>query len=322
MPLRYLLAFLLATLLPHLGFAVISLDGSAGWNPITYDGTTPLGSPIQSDYIGDQGTGQGSSDIVGSANGADPFYAGFSKAYDSMGTSSILDDQIAFRYRLAEQGTTTFGGQPGYAKWAILGIDVGGDGALDLFVAANSQNIRYYTTGDDLNISPNTTSVDELAAFRQSVGGQDTLGSSIFTYLAVDGTTDSASPLDDDLDNGGDTDFFLSFKLDMSIVIAAYEASYAISNPDAGPAPTLDLTTSLSFLAATSTQPNAYNQDLNGYDNQGGAVSGNDTTTWVELGASSQPFTVDGETAIPEPAKFAMLSGLLALFSVAGRRRP
>ncbi|WP_269526084.1 PEP-CTERM sorting domain-containing protein [Coraliomargarita parva] len=294
-------------------YAVISLDGSSGWSAITYS------SPAQSDFIGDQGTGQGAADIVGSANGSAPFYAGFYKAYDDKGTESLLDDEIAFRVRLSEFGGTTYQGTPGYAKYLIVGIDIGGEGALDLFVAANSQNIRYYATGDDLNISPSTTSVSELSAYAQTVGGQNTLSSSIFTYLPVSATTDSTTPLDTDLGNDG-LDYFASFKLSMSTVILAAEDSYLESNPGGTP-PTLDLMTAMTFLVATSTQPNAYNQDLGGYDNQGGAVSKQDTTTWVELGAASDPYTADGTSPVPEPATYALLLGLAVLGCVKLRRR-
>lgn len=288
--------------------AVISLDGSVGWVAIEYD--------TRSDYVNDQGTGQGSSDIVGSANADDPYYSGFQKAYDDGGTSGdINDDSIAFRVRFAEKESAN---KETYTKYVIFGIDVGGDGAVDLFMSANSQGIKFFSTGSGLNVSPNTTTTSELSAYANTVGGSNTLPTSLVTYLAVDATTEATTPVNNDLDGGSDTDYFFSVKFSMSDIIAAYEDSYAISNPG-DPIPELGLTTSLGFLVGTSTQDNAYNQDFGGID---GGVDKNDTTTWTDLGVSSNPYTPNGTEPVPEPATYALLFGFFAIgFSAVRRRR-
>ena len=77
---------------------------------------------------------------------------------------------------------------------------------------------------------------------------------------------------------------------------------------------TFDDTNTLQFVAATSNQANALNQDLGGID---GGI--NASATWAALGGFSVPTTIN---PVPEPGTgLLMTSGLLGLAFV-GRPRP
>ncbi|HAY99531.1 MAG TPA: hypothetical protein DCY38_01920 [Opitutae bacterium] len=333
---RILLGFQLMGTTAHAVIALNIIGGStANWTAIDYPAA-------RSDYLDDQQTGHIPSDLVGDIDGNQ---VAFYKTYDDGGgTATLNDDWIGFRARLAAPD-----GQSGTPTWdsnLLVGIDVGSDRDMDIFLVTTQKSggyIRYYSVDNPnvvgQNISPATTSVSVLnptgsAADVADGGGftwERSPSSSYFDYSAVDSITDhyiadGGVNATDNLDglsrsNKDDTDFFLSFQVDMLTLIEAVR----LSTGDI-----LDGSTSLSFVLGTSIQDNAFNQDMNG---QNGNSDPNDPYsgdpysqnlkdfTWDELGAATESFTASGVEPVPEPAHYGIALGLCALAYLAKRSR-
>lgn len=319
-------AFALCLLLPQLLFGVIALDTStADWTAIEY----PTG---QSDYLNDQQTGHLPSDLVGDASGNQ---SAFYKAYSDGGTATLDDDYLGFRVRFAAPDGNQ---NPTWESNLLIGIDVGADGAADVFIITTQKSggyIRFYSVVSNepgQNVSPSTTAVDILNPTNTLPNAADANGyiwertpdGSFFDYSAVDATTDAfiangGSGATDNLDGASrnnqiDTDFFLSFQVDMFTLIEAVRLSTGAL---------LDETTSLGFLVGTSIQDNAFNQDLNGQDGDLGDPTKGTLAdqTWAQLGAATDAYTASGESPVPESSAYAALLGLLSFSVVVIRRR-
>jgi hypothetical protein len=77
----------------------------------------------------------------------------------------------------------------------------------------------------------------------------------------------------------------------------------------------IDQTTQMAMVVATSNSDNSLNQDLNGAN--GGIGS---SLTWGELGVLSDPLTFDA-SAVPEPAALPWVLIAAARMTVRFRRR-
>ena len=307
---------------------MISLGGSTSdWTAIGYPPTS------RSDYDADQQTGHVASDIVGDVAGNQvAFYTQYD---DNNGSATLDDDYLGFRVRMSAPD-----GQQGSPSWdsnLLIGIDVGGEGAADVFVIVTQKsggNIGFYSVDNPLdlnaNTSPSTTSVTQIT----TGGGAGAIwtrtpSSPFFDYSAVSATTDAyinsgGAGASDNLDglsrqNKDDTDFFISFQVDMLTLIDAVSLSTGA---------VLDASAGLRFLVGTSIQDNAFNQDLNGQNgkatNKGGDgdpySQANKDKTWAQLGAATGLYTASGEL-VPEPSTYALLLGLVAFGVSAVRRR-
>ncbi len=304
----------LMTIVPSL-YGVIVLDSTPGWVAVQYN--TPT------DYISDQQTGQSESDLVGQVG-----YSAFFKAYENGGgDSDISNDTIGFRFRVSADENPS-----GFSKYGFVGVDADNDGSVDVFVGGNEDGINFYSPGTGLNISPNSTTVAALGASDTYMGNvvnwELGASASVFNFSPVT-TVDSSLNFDAiagetwttaDLDGGSKEDYFVSFQVDMETLMKAVYVSTEL-NPNKT-AYTLDLNSTMSFMMVTSTQENSFNQDLNGQD--GNALNYTTTgkdLTWTELGASSNPYTADGDSPVPEPSTYALFLGAFALAFVGARRR-
>jgi hypothetical protein len=254
----------------------VSVTDSSGWNPwIKPDGTW------MTDPAADQQTGQGQDDFVGSAT-----VAGFmQKAGLVGGMQSYL-----FRARMDKYDTKGFRG-----NW-LNGMDLDGDGDLDLFMrladASGGTSLSFALPGTGLNISPNTTTVG-------SWQGSLAMTATTFNYQQV--TTDPFN---------GTADAYVTFAVSFANLQTAIQ-TYA------GPAFStfqVNDSTRISFIASTSTQGNALNQDLYG-------TAGNTTSslTWAQLGAGTAFTTPMG--IIPEPATYLQVGVLLAMGGIVAWRQ-
>lgn len=305
-------------------WGVISLGGSTSdWTAITYGANS-------SDYRSDQQTGHGDADIVGDDVPGNQF--GIYKAYDSGTNAGMADDYIGFRFRLSQLSDYTKG------EWnnrLLVGVDVGNDGTADVFIHVNgtkSKNeISYYkavrnadgSLPADANTSPSTTNIEKIDAatndgtsfrFERTAGDLDYF-TDFYNVSAVSASTDhyvASNPLTAITDfNADGVDQFVSFRVDMLTLIEAVRISTNVI---------LAEDSALMFLAATSVQANALNQDLAGQD--GNALNYNNSSlNWNTLGAASEPYTASGDSPVPEPATYALLFGLIAFGAAAVRRR-
>lgn len=268
--------------------AAISITSATSlWTAITY------ADPNAADPSLDQQTGTVEGDIVG--NAAHP---SLYTIFDDGGTPGVLTDgEIGFRLRLGGDASPS-----GLKTVVWVGIDANEDGKVDLFAGAlEDSDIGYYPAGTGANTSPSTTSiVSSNPYFEVAVS---TLN---FDFSPVTSTNDpTATNFNLDGGSGGGashTDQFVSFKLSFASLVTAVNG-LGLSNLG-----TFNQDSPLRFIAATSQQANALNQDLNGIN---GGV--NSATTWTALGGFTKPFTVDGVAVIPEPSALVFLStiGLL-----------
>lgn len=274
------------------------------WVAITYPGLSP-------DPFTDQQTGHAEADIVGS----DTVAAVYTQ-YDDNGTTGILNDDIlAFRFRMSQESNPS-----GYSTAAIVGINAYPDpfasDPMDIYLVLNTSGsgdtIQLYDPGNKANISPNTTNTKAIASTETPTNSMNYDWSPV-SALNCDAACLIADP-DFDVDGPGDgseTDYFLSFAFSFQDIIDELAAN-GIAD--------VDEDTPFSYVFGTSTQTNAFNQDLGGVDDDTADTS----QTWADLGVLSDAFTPTG-LPVPEPSTgLLVLSGLIALGfrSRSGRSNP
>jgi hypothetical protein len=262
------------------------------WSAIQYTGVVP-------DFSMDEQATSIDADIVG--NSANPsFYRTF---WDGGTQANLIDGEIGFRLRVAGDKNPA-----GFNGVAYVGVDVTGDGSLDLFLGASTQGgtnlIGIWLAGNGLNTSPSNTTVSSTALYSAPIT------SSNFNWSPINSTIDpSVTNINIDGGSGGGadhTDHFLSFALPFSELVSA-TANFLPGG--------ITENSLLRFVAATSTQQNSLNQDINGlpriYDG---------SQSWSSLGVLSEPVPATTTLSIPEPsAFFSSLGAFLLLF--ARRRR-
>jgi hypothetical protein len=186
-----------------------------------------------------------------------------------------------------------------------VGLDANLDGRLDLFLGVNNQGsvneigIWAPNSGTNLNVSPNTLSINSTPLFSYSEVATN------YNWMTVTSANDPLGPSYniDGASGADETDRFLSFVLPMADVVAAM-TTMGITN--------FSTNTAINYVVGTSTQINSINQDLNGVD---GGI--NSTTSWLSLGALSGTYTPTG-AAVPEPQTVALLA--LAGLALTARR--
>lgn len=262
----------------------VSVDGSTCyWTSFTVAGS---GGVKMSDPTIDQQTGQLGDDLVGNAT-----TPGFFIRYGQINGV----DSVAFRVMenkvYTQGGSTSFGGQ------VSIGLDTDNDGGLDIVITAigkNSNNgINYQAPGTGLNNSPSTTSLGNptlLSAF----------DANNYSYQAVDSTI-----YPNWTQIGADPDAALTFSFSFASLNAALTALGES---------TITTSSYLRFMAFTSTQTNAINQDIYGPNGI------TDATTFVTSGGFSELTTITGKP-VPEPSTVILTGGLLGAGLLFGSRR-
>jgi hypothetical protein len=290
---------ILATLLlPGLAHGLAIGGLTSEWVAIEYPGANP-------DPFVDQQTGHAEADIVGTTN-APAIYTQF----DDNGTpGNNTDDVLAFRFRMAMQSNPS-----GYSTAAIVGINafpdpVAPSDPMDLYLILNTSgsgdSVQLYDPGNKANISPNTTNTSAIA------GTEFARDASNYDWSPVSAANcDGQCALDPDFDLDGDgteTDYFLSFSFSFQVIIDELDGNLV---------PGVDENSPLAFVFGTSTQVNAFNQDLGGVDDDTADMS----QTWSALGVLSDTYSALG-IPIPEPNSALLVGGGLLLLAQRERRK-
>ena len=263
----------------------VSVTDTTGWNVWQKADLTYM-----SDSTPDQQTGQGADDFASNST-----YAGF---YQKAGTIGGVD-HLLFRARFDKfDGNDQWGNGGNFG----IGMDVDGDGALDLIMMMKeasgnpnnrSRTITWGDPGTGANTGPSTTSW--------------TFPTQTPITLTTNTTYDVMQAGDGSLLNGN-ADMFLSFAVSFANLQAAIRAYTPYT------AFTMGYDSRLSYIAFTSTQDNSLNQDLFG-------TTGNTTSTltWAQLGAISGPANAYG--IVPEPSTYAQMAAMLGVAGLAWWRR-
>ena len=260
----------------------ISVTDTTGWNPWTTDGST-----VMTDAPDDQQTGQGQDDFVGDAT----YYAFAQKAGTIGGT-----DHIAFQARM-----NTYSNK-GFAGMLSTGIDLDGDGDLDLMMQADAKSstkgVRFAAPGTDLNNSPSTSSWGTWS----TPTGTMVFDSSDYSYAQTTLSNFDATP-----------DALVTFAVSFADLQWGIR-TYATSIPNYTTF-TLSYTTKMSFVGFTTTQGNSINQDMAGAPQ----ISSGTTTTFAQLGGITP--LQDAYGIVPEPSTYAQVGALLSVGALVWWRR-
>lgn len=251
------------------------------------------GSPM-TDPTYDQQTGQGADDYVGDGTGG---YYGFYYAATQTDFGTGAENAMVFRFRLNAVASSFTGN-------LRLGVDGNMDGKVDLYFGISTGQGQVPTivfqnptgTAPDANTSPNTSALG-------TVYGSIATNTTNFSYIqAPDGsqyyTNKVAQP---------NPDMWLTFALPFSTFASVLGTQTGT---------TIDWNfTYLAYVAFSSTQGNAVNQDVYGIPK---LTSTNPTTgaQWGDLaynqGGGFTEYRSGSGRPVPEPATYLQLGALLA----------
>jgi len=205
---------------------------SNGWTPVTVSPDTQT-TVYMSDPRGDQQTGQGADDFVGTSTNPGMFL--------NFGTVNG-EQSLGFRFYMSRYESKGFSGN------LRVGIDADGDGDVDIFLgprlggSAATQGIVFQNPGNGLNVSPSTTTIGTNY-------GRIAFTPDNYNYQPLTSTLDPNW-----VNIGTNTNSVISFSVPFS----------SLQNSLGALGINIDTNTMLSFIAFTSTQSNAINQDLYG----------------------------------------------------------
>jgi hypothetical protein len=236
--------------------ANFSLNGKTGWTAVL--------SGTHHDLVNDVQVGTTDNDIVGDAT-----HGALYTAYDDHRTANISDDALVFRMRLGNPA-----GSGNYGGVAVVGMDVNGDGRIDIFMNVdgrnNTKDVRLLDPGTGLNNSPSTTSTAPLPSGWLASNGVYPMSSANFSAQDVSVLTDPNWNGTTDIGGNGITDLFVSWRIPMSDLTAVL----AIPSPsdrfgNYGPRGATGISgfsrnTAVTYIAMTQTRNGPINGDISG----------------------------------------------------------
>ncbi len=230
------------------------------------------------DYFMDQQTGQAASDLVGDAT-----HPVLYRYYDPSTTyGDHTHGMLFFRARIGGKNSTGSAWGP-FDNVLSIGLDfntlTSPFGKMDMFVMLDVHNptgqIGVALAGAGANTSPDTTTVGNFLAGTTADVVRNT-NSAVYNFQYV-GAADG--PVD--LESNGATDGWVSFGLPFNYVVSAAN-QMGLSITDATP---------IHWGFGTSTQPNSFNQDVNGTLNR--------TDPWTTIYNGTDPTPVGSDVYHP-----------------------
>lgn len=277
--------------------SAITVGDTTGWNPwYTSSGAVMI------DPQNDQQTGQHTDDYVGDST----HYGMMQKAGTISGT-----DYVMFRFRFDDfAGADKFGGNGGNVG---LGLDLDGNGSIDVMMVMvessgnvnnRTRTVYWGTPGAGANTGPSTTTwtidTNQSTAYSLTVN-------TTYDLVATNDGYNFATTQDSWLT------FAVSFSA-MSAGISTYASGFSGFN--------YTYSSQIAYIAFTSTQTNALNQDLFGASKAAlTSGSADNSMTWAQLGAITPLVSASG-SRVPEPATYLQLGAFaLAGLALYQRRR-
>ncbi len=258
------------------------ISSTTQWVPILY------GNGNYPDPSADQQTGSAESDIVGNV-GEPSLYMQYNSGY------------LGFRLRVGADVSPA-----GFKGDAFIGLDANGGAALNLFIGVDNSGspnqLGIWDPGAGLNTSPSTTSIVSTPIFSYTETSTD------YGFTSVNAAINPGAT-NFDLNADGKTDQFLTFYVPFTNIVSALAAKGITGFTTNSP---------MQLVAATATQPNSLNEDLNGVN---GGI--NSSLTWSQLGGITLSYSPDGVAPIPEPSVKALFgfAGGMTVFHFVRRRR-
>jgi hypothetical protein len=261
--------------------AVLIGDPTTEWTPISFSS-----SP---DWSDDQSTGANEADIVGNASNA-ALYTFFNP-----GGPSLTDGTLGFRLRLGADDNPA-----GFKHIAVVGLDIDADFDVDILLVVDNKGGT-----PEIAIRPvtgNGTTPAQTAINTSSGVSFTPVPGTNYDWRSVSVTSDPGNT-STDIDGDGKNDYFISFSVDFQQLVNQLGGA-------------IDETSTVSYVAGTSTNSNSVNQDWAGPQGLSATVS---NTLWSSLGAFSNPAPVTPVVPTPEPETALLL--VLGLVGLGLRRR-
>ncbi len=284
--------------------AITGLDEvSTSWSRVDY-ANNGIADPTA------DSNGQDAEELVGSSTLGVLF-----TDFNDQGDNDDSNDVISFRTRHAE----TKNGGTDFTSNLYIGIDADKDFVIDAYVGVNTSgnsaeifiaNPDYGSTKKpNANNSVDSSKLDTNYVLVETITYLPASGGNVSWRAVTDADTAGAGE-SLDLDNGGNTDYYLSFQFNFQALATVLETNSATQGD------TVYKETELRYVVGTSTQNNTFNKDIGGLD--GNSLFGE---LYENVGAISELTFASGGpvVSVPEPATSSMLA--LGLFGLLQRRK-
>lgn len=296
-------------------------DQSSAFHPVI----TSSGA-LMTDPFGDQQTGQGEADFIGFTAGTEVYVNGAktaSKAAENVAGFMVQSGEMAqggdteylmFRFRFRDVNGPLSNPSSYAGTNAMVGVDLNRDGSVDFIVGADSTGstpkLVFLKPGTGANTSPSTTDAAGYATSASTTLTSAGAGPVTFAYTAS-GTNYAA------MSKSNVQNMNLTFAISYANLQQAIRDMGTVNGVDFSGFE-VDEDTAVNFLAYTSTQTNAFNQDI-----YGGDIDGNSSATWTSLGAFSTTFDDGRFKPAPEFASVVSTAALVGagLVLLVWRRR-
>ncbi len=266
---------------------------------------------LLTDPFTDQQTGQKQADFISFTAGTTGVYLNNASTTTTIssdvpgfllksGTISgdATNTYLMFRFRFQDKNNT----KDYQGSAVMLGADLTGDGKPDIIFGVDSRgttpNLVFLEAGTGANDAPNTTTAASYTTTATTTLNK--AGSPLtFGYAAAPETYTATG-------GGALQNMNLTFAITYTNLQQAIRDMGTVNGTNFSTF-TVSASTEMAFVAYSSGQPNAFNQDI-----YGGNITNTTATTWTALGAFSSIITADGQSRIiPEPATFAHTGALL-----------